>query len=116
MSNGFANGFANVSENNAGEALNNLASNLVKVIHGSADGSFPVAGHTVSAARATFAQSYNIPSDAVAFVNGVKVGEDYISTPTSLLSSSNRLAEKANCLFNLGGMEKSMPPFFLPCE
>ena len=55
MSNGFANGFANVSENNAGEALNNLASNLVKVIHGSADGSFPVAGHTVSAARATFA-------------------------------------------------------------
>ena len=85
MSNGFANGFANVSENNAGEALNNLASNLVKVIHGSADGSFPVAGHTVSAARATFAQSYNIPSDAVAFINGVQVGEDYILTSNETL-------------------------------
>lgn len=94
MSNGFANGFANVSENNAAEALTNLATNLVKVIHGSADGAFPVAGHTVSAARATFAQSYNIPSDAVAFVNGVKVGEDYILNPNESLEFVKQAGRK----------------------
>jgi hypothetical protein len=76
MSDVLSTGFANSVE--AQGALSALASNLVKVIHGTADGSYPLGGHTVSAARSTFAQTHNIPSDAVAFVNGIQVGEDHI--------------------------------------
>lgn len=77
MSDVLSTGFAN-SVVEAQGALSALASNLVKVIHGTADGSYPLGGHTVSAARSTFAQTHNIPSDAVAFVNGIQVGEDHI--------------------------------------
>jgi hypothetical protein len=76
-------GFSNSVETN--ESLNQLASSLVKVIHGTADGMYPLVNHCVAAVRNTFAQTHNIPSDAVAFVNGVKVGDDYILTDNCTL-------------------------------
>ena len=53
-------GFANASDVEAQNALNALSTGLVKVLHASADGVFPLAGYTVASARATFASSYNI--------------------------------------------------------
>lgn len=76
-------GFSNSVETN--ESLNQLASSLVKVIHGTADGMYPLVNHTVAAVRNTFAQTHNIPADAVAFVNGIKVGDDHIITENSTL-------------------------------
>lgn len=91
---GFANtGFSNVNTE-ANESLASLSQQLVKVIHGSADGSFPVAGHTVASARATFAATYNIPADAIAFVNGSKVGEDYILNPNESLEFIKQAGRK----------------------
>ena len=87
-------GFANAVNNDAVNALSNLSESLVKVIHGTADGQFPLTGYTVAAARATFAESYNIPSDAVAFVNGVKVGEDYILNPNESLEFVKQAGRK----------------------
>lgn len=77
---GFANGFANADAEVAG-VLDSLSQALVKVIHGAADGSHPLAGHTVGAARSALAQAYNIPSDAVANVGSTAVGEDYVLRP-----------------------------------
>jgi len=70
-----ATGFANVDVSGV---LANLSNSLVKVVHGAADGHHPVANSTVATVRNTFAGAYNIPSDAVALVNGQRVAEDYV--------------------------------------
>ena len=50
----------------------------VKVIHGASDGVFPVAGHGVHAVRASLVDAFNIPADAISFMNGEQVSETYI--------------------------------------
>jgi len=45
----------------------------VKVIHGTNDGLFMIAGTSVASVRAVLRDAFNIPDDAIAFVNGVCV-------------------------------------------
>jgi len=85
-------GFSNSVQTN--ESLGQLAQSLVKVIHGTADGMYPLANHTVAAVRNTFSQTHNIPSDAVAFVNGVKVGDDFLITENSTLEFIKQAGKK----------------------
>jgi hypothetical protein len=85
-------GFSNSVQVN--ESLGHLAQSLVKVIHGTADGMYPLANHTVAAVRNTFAQTHNIPEDAVAFVNGAKVDDDYIIEENSTLEFIKQAGRK----------------------
>jgi hypothetical protein len=52
--------------------LDEVAAN-VKVIHGANDGDFALAGSKVATVRASLVQAFNIPGDALAFVNGEQV-------------------------------------------
>jgi hypothetical protein len=85
-------GFSNSVQTN--ESLGQLAQSLVKVIHGTADGMYPLANHTVAAVRNTFSQTHNIPADAVAFVNGVKVGDSFLITENSTLEFIKQAGKK----------------------
>jgi len=85
-------GFSNSVQTN--ESLGQLAQSLVKVIHGAADGMYPLANHTVAAVRNTFSQTHNIPADAVAFVNGVKVGDSFLITENSTLEFIKQAGKK----------------------
>jgi len=67
------------------DALNSLAEGLVQIMHNTADGMYPVANQTVGSVRSSFQQSYNIPSDAVAMVNSIQVGDDYVLRPNESL-------------------------------
>jgi len=49
----------------------------VKVIHGANDGSFNLAGSKVTTVRASLVDAFNIPGDALAFVNGEQVDANY---------------------------------------
>lgn len=93
MSNEIA-GFANASDVDAQNALNALSTGLVKVLHASADGVFPLAGYTVASARATFASSYNIAEGAIAMIGGNPVGEDYILSANETLEFIQQAGEK----------------------
>ena len=87
-------GFANASDIDAQNNLEALASGLVKVLHGSADGVHPVAGYTVGAVRASLSASYNIASDAIAMIGGNPVGEDYILNQNETLEFMQPAGEK----------------------
>lgn len=50
----------------------------VKVIHGANDGVFDVAGHDVVTVVRTLVDVFNIPSEAIAFVNGEHVDAGYM--------------------------------------
>lgn len=60
----------------AQDALAKLDS-AVKVIHGANDGSFNLAGSKVSTVRASLVDAFNIPGDALAFVDGEQVDANY---------------------------------------
>ena len=82
---GFANeGFAN-EDAAALDVLASLSARYVEVIHGAHNGQHPVADQTVAAIRSTFAGPYNIPSDAIARINGNQVGDDYVLRPNEQL-------------------------------
>lgn len=49
----------------------------VKVIHGANDGTFDLAGSKVSGVRASLVDAFNVPGDALAFVNGDVVPASY---------------------------------------
>jgi sulfur carrier protein ThiS len=49
----------------------------VKVIHGANDGEFDLAGSKVSTVRASLVDAFNVPGDALAFVNGNVVPASY---------------------------------------
>jgi hypothetical protein len=49
----------------------------VKVIHGANDDEFEAVGATVSAVRANLVDAFNIPADALAFVDGEQVDNEY---------------------------------------
>ena len=46
------------------------SSGIVKIIHGANDGNFAVVGTSVATVRASLVDAFNIPRDALAFVNG----------------------------------------------
>ena len=62
----------------------------VKVIHGANDGSFAVAGAAVASVRASLVDSFNIPDDAEALVNGVAVLPAYRLNPHDTLEFVKR--------------------------
>lgn len=50
----------------------------VKVIHGANDDEFGIAGATVQQVRANLVDAFNIPGDALAFVDGEQVDQNHI--------------------------------------
>jgi len=88
MSDQNQNGFANSPETPSVDVLgvlSGLAASNCKVVHGAAEGIHPVALNSVSAVRGTFSVAYNIPADALSFVDGIAVAEDYILQPNETL-------------------------------
>jgi hypothetical protein len=63
---------------NAQDALAKLDAAQVKVIHGANDGSFNLAGSKVQTVRASLVDAFNIPGDALAFVDGEQVDENHV--------------------------------------
>lgn len=66
----------------------------VKVIHGASEGVFPVAGHGVHAVRASLVDAFNIPPDAMSFMNGEQVSETYILRPDDTLEFCKQRGNK----------------------
>jgi hypothetical protein len=63
---------------NAKDVLDKLeAAGKVKVIHGANDDEFEIAGAKVQQVRANLVDAFNIPGDALAFVNGEQVDANY---------------------------------------
>lgn len=86
---GFANAPASQSETvktgqtdvpSAKSALDKLeaAAGTAKVIHGANDGVFKVVGSKVSTVRASLVDAFNIPGDALTFVNGEQVDGSHV--------------------------------------
>lgn len=55
----------------------NLKRGCVKVIHGANDGTFALEGAKVGSVRSSLVDAFNIPKDAIAFVNGEQVEMSY---------------------------------------
>lgn len=55
--------------------------NPIHVIFGSADGQFDLVGRKVGELRRALATAFNIPTNAVAFVNGEQVNASYVLEP-----------------------------------
>lgn len=53
------------------------SSGFVKIIHGANDGIFTVVGASVSRIRWSLGDAFNIPDEAIAFVNGEQVRGDF---------------------------------------
>lgn len=53
------------------------SSTFVKIIHAANDGNFSVVGACVASIRASLVDAFNIPTDALSFVNGEQVGGDF---------------------------------------
>ncbi len=71
-------------QSNATPAANDN-NGLVKVVHGANDGTFPLAGCRVGAVRASLMDAFNLPHDAIAFVNGEPVDPCYFLRPDDTL-------------------------------
>lgn len=71
----------------ADDAIKKLdaAAGQVKVIHGANDDSFAVVGQKVSSVRASLVDAFNIPGDALAFVDGEQVDGNHILVENSTL-------------------------------
>ncbi|MEI8269921.1 MAG: hypothetical protein WCG45_00995 [bacterium] len=57
----------------------------VKVIHGANDDEFAIAGATVAQVRANLVDAFNIPGDALAFVNGEQVDANHVLKSSEVL-------------------------------
>jgi len=66
----------------------------VKVIHGANDGVFDVAGCPVFSVRLSLVDAFNIPPDALSFVNGEQVGSEYLLVPGDTLEFVRQSGEK----------------------
>jgi len=67
----------------------------VKVIHGANDGLFNIAGTTVSKLRASLSDVFNIPADALAFVNGEQVDPSYRLLASDTVEFVKQYGEKS---------------------
>lgn len=84
----------------AKDALEKLEKAQVKVIHGATDKSFDVVGSKISAVRASLVDAFNIPGDALAFVDGEKVDENYILQANQTLEFVKQAGVKGACSVN----------------
>lgn len=82
-------------EVDAKSILNKLDAS-VKVIHGANDGEFQLAGQKVSAVRASLVDAFNIPGDALAFVNGEQVEGNYVLVASNTLEFVKAAGTKGN--------------------
>ena len=62
----------------AADALAKLDAATVKVLHGANDGVFNLVGAKVQSVRASLVDAFNIPADALSFVNGEQVDANYV--------------------------------------
>lgn len=69
----------------ANDVIQKVEAAAVKVIHGAMDESFQVSGQKISAVRASLVEAFNIPADAIAFVDGEQVDENHILLENSTL-------------------------------
>jgi hypothetical protein len=80
----------------------------IKVIHGVNDDTFDgLVGRPVAAVRQALAEAFGIPADAASFVNGERVGDDYILKTNDVLefvrtSGVKPLAMRAKVIFDNG--------------
>lgn len=58
--------------------VGNLSNRAVEVIHGANEGTFALAGARVASVRSSLVEVFNIPSEAIALVNGAQVDMGYI--------------------------------------
>lgn len=71
-----------------------LTDGAVKVIHGANDGVFDVAGHDVATVHRSLVDAFNIPTKAIAFVNGEQVDAGYTLHAHDTLEFCKRAASK----------------------
>lgn len=69
---------------NAADVLQKLEGK-VKVLHGANDEELELVGQTVQAVRASLVDSFNIPGDAMALVNGDQVDNNYVLKQNDVL-------------------------------
>ena len=67
----------------------------VKVIHGANDGLFNIAGITVSNLMTSLTDVFNIPADALAFVNGEQVDPSYRLLSSDTVEFVKQYGEKS---------------------
>lgn len=67
----------------------------VKVIHGANDGLFNIAGTTVATLLASLSDVFNIPADALAFVNGEQVDPSYRLLASDTVEFVKQYGEKS---------------------
>lgn len=67
----------------------------VKVIHGANDGLFDIAGTTVATLWASLSDVFNIPADALAFVNGDQVDPSYRLLSSDTVEFVKQYGEKS---------------------
>jgi len=72
----------------------------VKIIHGANDGEFNLSGHSLASLRTSLVGAFNIPADAIAFVNGRRVTSDFIAQAQDVIEFVRERGEK-------GGRKKS---------
>lgn len=72
-----------VSRPDVQSAIENIGK--VKVIHGANDDEFEIVGATVAQVRANLVDAFNIPGDALAFVDGEQVDANYVLKTNSTL-------------------------------
>jgi len=70
------------------------ASDKVRVIHGANYEYFNLSGKTVGSVRKSLRNSFNIPSDAVATVDGKQVGDDHVLSASQSLEFSKEAGVK----------------------
>jgi hypothetical protein len=67
----------------------------VRVIHGANDGLFNLAGMTVASLQASLTDAFNVPEDALAFVNGEQVEPSYRLLPNDTVEFVKQTGEKS---------------------
>lgn len=72
----------------------------VKVIHGACDGEFDLAGASVTSVRNTLVDAFNIPAQAIPFVNGVQVDWRYALRGGERLEFCKQWGSKSACEFD----------------
>ena len=72
-----------------------LSSGSVKIIHGANDGVFDVAGVSVASVRASLVDAFNLPDEAIAFVNGESVPPAYTLQANDKLEFVKQNGEKS---------------------
>ena len=71
-----------------------LPSPCVKVIHGANDGVFDLAGARVASIQASLVDAFNIPNQALAFVNGEQVDGEYVLQSNDTLEFCKQTGDK----------------------